>query len=77
MGQEIQLDQVWINSRNNSAYQVLGLPTWSDTPGAEKLEDLEKWVFLKNLETSETYVRSQESFLGTNRHGEARFVLRA
>lgn len=61
----------WKNTRRGWEYRILSLPFWSDSP---KEDDLEQWVCMRNVKTNMDYVRSLESFMGTNRLGMARFV---
>lgn len=72
-----KLEEIWLNNRNGHQYQIIGLPKWSDTPNVDNSTDdadqLETWVVMMNVYTGYEFVRSMDSFMGTNRNGQPRF----
>jgi hypothetical protein len=63
--------ELWLNKRRNFTYEIVARAFWSDSPDEVKLED---WVCVRNIVSGMHYVRSLESFSGTNRDGHPRFV---
>lgn len=61
-------DEIWTNNRLNIDYQVIGIAQDADCP------DPRQMVIYLNVETDEYYVRSMESWMGTNREGNPRFT---
>lgn len=68
---KLRRGQVWLNTRRGFKYLILGFPKWSDSPDEKNLET---FVHLINVQTGVEYVRSIESFFGTNREGAPRFL---